>query len=53
MILTKIVGYLAVAIGIVATIIGIFNLNLAVKILVDAIIVACFVGVLFAIVKRG
>ncbi len=46
----KILAYLAIGIGIVATIIGIFDLNLAIEILVKAIIVACFVGVLITIV---
>ena len=46
----KILGYLAIGIGIVATIIGFFNLDLAIEILVDAIIVACFVSVLLSIV---
>jgi hypothetical protein len=48
----KLLAYITVGIGIVATIIGIFDLNLAIKILVDAIIVACFVGVLIAVVRR-
>ncbi len=46
----KILAFLAVGIGIVATVIGFFNLNLAIEILVKAIIVASFVGVLFAVV---
>jgi hypothetical protein len=45
----KILAFLAVVIGIVATIIGFFNLNLAIDILVKAIIVACFVAVLLSI----
>ena len=48
----KIFAYLAIGIGIVATIIAFFNFNLAVDILVKAIIVACFVGVLVSIVRR-
>jgi hypothetical protein len=48
----KILGYLAVGIGIVATIIAFFNFNLAIDILVKAIIVACFVGLLVSIVRR-
>ena len=48
----RILGYLAVAIGIVATITAFFNFNLAIDILVKAIIVACFVGVLVSIVRR-
>jgi hypothetical protein len=48
----KTLGTITVGIGIVATIIGIFDLTLAIKILVDAIIVACFVGVLIAIIRR-
>ena len=46
----NILGLLAVVIGIVATIIGLFNLSLAIDILVKAIIVACFVGALLSIV---
>ncbi len=49
----KILGYLTVAIGIVATIIAFFNFNLAIDILVKSIIVACFVGLLFSVVKRS
>lgn len=47
----KILASLAVAIGIVATIIAFFNFNLAIDILVRAIIVACFVGVLISVVR--
>jgi len=49
----KILTYLAVGTGIVATIIGFFNLNLAIDILVKAIIIACFVGVLLSVVFRN
>jgi len=45
----KILGFLAVIIGIVATIIAFFNFTLAIDILVKAIIVACFVAVLTSI----
>ena len=48
----KILGIITVAIGIVATIIAFFDFNLAIDILVKAIIVACFVGVLVSIVRR-
>jgi len=48
----KFLVYLAVAIGIVATIIGFFNFNLAIEILTKAIIIACFVGVLLSVVLR-
>lgn len=43
---------IAVGVGVVATIIGFFNLDLAIKIMVNAIIVACFVTVLIGISKR-
>ena len=46
----KIMVFLTVGIGIVATVIGFFNFNLAIDILVKAIIVACFVGVLLSVV---
>ena len=48
----KILGIIAVTIGIVATIIAFFNFDLAIDILVKSIIVACFVAVLVAIVRR-
>jgi hypothetical protein len=53
----KMKGILAVLVGgiaITATIIGLFNLAFAIEILVGAIIVAVFVGVLFAVARgRG
>lgn len=49
----KILAYFAVAIGIVATIISFWNFNLAIDILTKAIIIACFVSVLWAVVKRS
>jgi uncharacterized membrane protein len=48
----KFLATLAVIIGIIATIIGFFNFTLAINILVKAIIVACFVGVLLSIVLK-
>lgn len=50
--MNRILAFLAVIIGVIATIIGFFNFNLAIDILVKAIIVACFVGVLLSIVIR-
>ena len=46
----KILAFLTVGIGIVATIIGFFDFNLAIDILVKAIIIACFVGLLLSVV---
>lgn len=48
----KILAYLTVGTGIVATIISFFDFNLAIDILTKAIIIACFVGVLFSVVRR-
>ncbi len=45
----KILEGIVVIIGIVATIIGFFNFNLAIDILVKAIIIACFVAVLISL----
>ncbi len=45
----KILSYLAIGIGIAATIIGIWDFNLAIEIIVKAIIVACFVGLLITV----
>jgi len=44
--------YIIAGIGIVAAIIGTFDLNLVMKILVAVIIVACFVGVLLAVSNK-
>lgn len=48
--MNKILAFLVVGIGIVATVIGLFNFALAIDILVKAIIVACFVALLLSIV---